>query len=62
MYRADVSYFRVKDAMRGRDARMALAAVRELLRLRWRVKFVLLAFALRWTPRLTMSVAHWRDQ
>jgi glycosyltransferase involved in cell wall biosynthesis len=60
--RADVSYFRVKDAMRGRDARMALAAVSELLRLRWRVKFVLLAFALRWTPRLTMSVAHWRDQ
>ena len=60
--RADISYFRMKDAMRGRDARMALAAVSELLRLRWTVKFGLLAFALRWAPRLMMSVAHWRDQ
>jgi glycosyltransferase involved in cell wall biosynthesis len=61
-YRADVSYYRMKEAIRGRDARMALAAVSELLRYRWTVKFVLLAFALRWAPRLTMSVVHWRGQ
>jgi glycosyltransferase involved in cell wall biosynthesis len=61
-HRADISYFRLKDALSGRDAQSALAAVRDLLRLRWRVKFALLAFALRWAPRLSMSVARWRDQ
>jgi glycosyltransferase involved in cell wall biosynthesis len=62
VYCADVSYFRMKEAMRRRDARMALAAVSELARYRWTVKFALLAFALRWAPRLTIRVAHWRDQ
>ena len=61
-YRADVSYFRMKDAMRRGDARMALGAVRDLLPLRRRMKFALLALALRWAPRLTMSVVHWRGQ
>jgi glycosyltransferase involved in cell wall biosynthesis len=61
-YRADVSYFRMREAMRARDARMALAAVRDLLPVRRRMKFVLLALALRWAPRLTMSVVHWRGQ
>jgi len=60
--RADLSYFRVKDAMRGRDARTARAAVSELQRLRWTVKFALLSFALRFAPHLTMSVARWCDQ
>jgi glycosyltransferase involved in cell wall biosynthesis len=60
--RADASYYRVKAAMRGRDARTARAAVSELLRYRWTVKFTVLAFALRWVPRLTITVAHWRDQ
>jgi hypothetical protein len=59
--RADVSYYRVKAAIRGRDARTARAAVSELLRLRWTVKFAVLAFALRWAPRLTMSLADRRD-
>jgi hypothetical protein len=52
----------MKGAMRGRDAQMALAAAGDLLRLRWRVKFGLLALALPWAPRLTMSVVHWRGQ
>jgi glycosyltransferase involved in cell wall biosynthesis len=60
--RFDVSYFRVKGAMRGGDARAAQAAVGEMLRLRWSVKYALLAFVLRWAPRLAMSVARWRDR
>lgn len=61
-YRADVSYLRMREAMRERDTQTALAAVRELLPVRRRMKFALLALALRWAPRLTMSVVHWRGQ
>ncbi len=61
-YSADISYFRMKNAIYVRDAQAALLAVRDLLRLRWRLKYDLLAFALRWTPRLIMRVAHWRDR
>jgi glycosyltransferase involved in cell wall biosynthesis len=62
MARADISYFRMKEAIRARDAPMALAAMNDLPRIRRTAKHALLAFALRWVPRLTMRVAHWRDQ
>ena len=61
-FRADVSYYRLKDALKRRDAPAALAAARDLLRLRRSVKFVSLALALRCAPRLAMRVAHWRDR
>jgi glycosyltransferase involved in cell wall biosynthesis len=61
-YRADVSYFRMKDAMRRGEARMALGAVRDLLPLRRTMKFALLAFALRWAPLLTLRIARWRQR
>jgi hypothetical protein len=60
-FRSLASYFRMKDAMNEGDAQTALAATRDLLRLRSRVvKFALLALALRSAPHLTMRVAHWR--
>jgi glycosyltransferase involved in cell wall biosynthesis len=54
LFRADLFYFRMKEALRARDASAALSALRELQSLRWRLKYVPLRIGLRCAPWLTL--------
>jgi hypothetical protein len=56
-FKADVIYFRMKDALRAKDAPAALSALRQLRRTRWTPKYALLGIGLRCAPQLTVRVA-----
>ena len=56
-FRADILYFRMMHALRAKDAPAALSALRQLLRLRWTLKYALLAIGLRCVPQLALRVA-----
>lgn len=56
-FRADICYFRMMHALRAKDAPGALSALRQLLRLRWTLKYALLVIGLRCVPQLTLRVA-----
>jgi hypothetical protein len=56
-FKADVIYFRMKDALREKDAPAALSALRQLARTRWTPRYALLGIGLRCAPQLTVRVA-----
>jgi hypothetical protein len=56
-FKADISYFRMKDALRANDAPAALSALRQLPRTRWTPKYALLGIGLWCAPQLTVRVA-----
>jgi glycosyltransferase involved in cell wall biosynthesis len=57
IFTADLHYFRMMEALRANDVRATLSALRELQRLRWKLKYSLLQMGLRSVPALTLRIA-----
>ena len=56
-FKADVTYHRMRDALRANDASAALSELRQLLQARWTLKYALLSIGLRCAPQLMLRIA-----
>jgi len=56
-FRTDIVYFRMTQALHKHDAPTARRALRELQKVRWKLKYALLGLALLCAPRLTLRLA-----
>jgi len=57
VFKTDVIYYRMMDALYANDASAALSELRRLLRARWTLKFALLGIGLRCAPQLMLRIA-----
>jgi glycosyltransferase involved in cell wall biosynthesis len=60
MFKTHIAYYRMTEALRGRDAAAAEDAVRQMLQLNWHAKYALLDLGLRFAPHLTLRLAERR--
>jgi glycosyltransferase involved in cell wall biosynthesis len=56
-FKADVTYYRMMDALHANDASAALSELRQLLQARWTLKYALLGIGLRCAPQLMLRIA-----